>query len=70
MLWGTAYHAVADLSSVQFSEGETELLSIGLRYNLTYNNTTRWLENFIIEKEVAVSKLFQILIETKYRKDY
>jgi Glu-tRNA(Gln) amidotransferase subunit E-like FAD-binding protein len=51
------YEKVINLSSTQFSEGELELLSKGLQYNLSYNNINQWLENLLIETEVAISKL-------------
>jgi hypothetical protein len=39
------------------SKGELDLLSKGLQYNLTYSNINQWLENLIIETDVAISKL-------------
>jgi hypothetical protein len=42
---------------MQFSKGETKLLSKGLQYNLTHNNTTWWLVNLVIETEAAISLL-------------
>jgi selenocysteine-specific translation elongation factor len=51
------YKRVVNLSHIEFSENEINLLSKGLQYNLTSKRSTQWLENLVIETEAAISKL-------------
>jgi hypothetical protein len=46
-----------NLTSIQFNKEESELLNKGLEYNLSYNNSTQWLQRLILKTKVVISKL-------------
>jgi hypothetical protein len=48
---------VVNLTSIQFNKEGSELLNKGLEYNLSYNNSTQWLQRLILKPKVSISKL-------------